>query len=493
MPDKNYSVLIIDDTSENIDILIESLQDSYTIYVATHGKEGIRLAISNLPDIILLDIMMPEIDGYKVCKTLKENPITQSIPIIFLTALTDNEHACKGLELGASDYISKPFDHDLLNARISTHLALKSHRDKLEQLIKERTFGLELTQRVLIESLGTIAEYRDPETGGHIKRTQNYIKALAKKLMTHPKYSNQLSDSYIDILHISAPLHDIGKVCIPDNILLKPGKLTSDEFNTMKEHAQYGYNILTKIGNKLNNKELLKAAQDLAFYHHEKWDGTGYPHQMKGADIPLAGRLMAIADVYDALISKRVYKDPFGQEKAVAIIEEGSGSHFDPDMVQCFCEMQDTFRNIAITYADFDEEILSLGGTLSPTQHGSRTINRILIADDNDINMEIMKNQLEALNFEVLCAQDGASAFDLYKEKNPEFVFTDLEMPNGNGYMVAQQIREHDSETPIYLLTASDYNISLEDLKQKGFDGFLLKPLDEELLIKILGVNHEDC
>ncbi|MGL1934432.1 MAG: response regulator [Fibrobacterales bacterium] len=488
MSDKKYSVLIIDDTPENIDILIESLQDTYALYVATQGKEGIQIALTNLPDIILLDIMMPDIDGYEVCKTLKANPSTQSIPIIFLTALTDVEHACKGLEIGAADFISKPFDHDLLSARISTHLALKSHRDKLELLIKERTLGLELTQRVLIESLGTIAEYRDPETGGHIKRTQNYIKALAKKLNTHPKYSNHLSDSYIDILHTSAPLHDIGKVGIADTILLKPGKLTPDEFNTMKEHAQYGYDILKKIGNKLKNKEVLKVAQDLAFYHHEKWDGSGYPQQLKGEEIPLAGRLMAIADVYDALISKRVYKEPFGQDKAVAIIKEGSGSHFDPDIVTCFCEIQDTFRNIAITYADFDEEIVSLGGAIEPVHKAPKKINRILIADDNDINIEIMKNQLEALNFEVLCAQDGASAYDLYKEKKPEFVFTDLGMPNGNGYMVTEQIREYDSETPIYLLTASDYNISLEDLKQKGFNGFLLKPLDEELLIKILGV-----
>jgi putative two-component system response regulator len=230
------------------------------------------------------------------------------------------------------------------------------HRDHLEELVKERTMQLELTQEVTIESMGTLAEYRDPETGGHIKRTRHYVKALAKHLQNHPKFKDFLTDAVVDLLYKSAPLHDIGKVGVKDSILLKPGKITDEEFNEMKKHAAYGRDVIAIQEEKLGEDSFLHHAGLIAGSHHEKWDGSGYPDGLAGDDIPIEGRLMAIADVYDALISRRVYKPPFPHEKAVAIIAEGKGRHFDPDMVDAFLALEDTFRQIGYEYADFDEE-----------------------------------------------------------------------------------------------------------------------------------------
>ena len=230
------------------------------------------------------------------------------------------------------------------------------HRDHLETLVHQRTAELELTQEVTIESMGTLAEYRDPETGGHIKRTKYYMKALAEHLKSKPEFSAYLSEEIIKKLTISAPLHDIGKVGVPDHILLKPGKLTEEEFETMKLHTIYGRDTIKKSEQKLGTKSFLHQALEIAEHHHEKWDGTGYPNKLKGKEIPLPGRLMALADVYDALISHRVYKKPFTHTKASAIIKEGRGKHFDPAIVDAFMEISEEFRQIALKNADFEEE-----------------------------------------------------------------------------------------------------------------------------------------
>ncbi len=350
------NVMVVDDTEANIDILVETLGEVYDVSVAMDGETALADIAEAPPDLILLDIMMPGMDGYEVCERLKSSEETSSIPILFLTAMTGEQDEAKGLALGAVDYITKPFSPDLVKSRVKNQLELKRHRDHLEDLVKERTRELELTQEVTIESMGTLAEYRDPETGGHIKRTQYYVKALAEHLQSHPKFKDFLTDSVVDLLYKSAPLHDIGKVGVTDNILLKPGKLTDEEFDEMKKHAAFGREVIAAQVKKLGENSFLRYARELAGSHHEKWNGFGYPDRLAGDDIPIEGRLMAVADVYDALISKRCYKAPFTHEKAVAIITEGRGSHFDPDMVDAFLELEDDFRQIGYDYADFDEE-----------------------------------------------------------------------------------------------------------------------------------------
>ncbi len=351
------TILVVDDAPENIDILVALLQEEYAIKVAINGEKALEICYSSPPDLILLDIMMPGMDGYEVCSCLKANEETRDIPVIFISALHEKVNEERGITLGALDYITKPFSPSIVKARVHNHLQLKHHQDHLEELIRERTEELEFTQEATIESMAVLAEYRDPETGGHIRRTQNYVKTLARELSKNPRYTPLLNDAHIDLLYRSAPLHDIGKVGIPDHILLKPGKLTGNEFTIMKEHAAYGHDAIRTTEKKLAQQfTFLHSAAEIAQSHHEKWDGTGYPQGLSGDDIPLSGRLMALADVYDALISRRVYKPPFPHAKALSIIEEGRGKHFDPELVDSFLNVTEEFCHISIRFADYDEE-----------------------------------------------------------------------------------------------------------------------------------------
>ncbi|MFC1866695.1 two-component system response regulator [Thermodesulfobacteriota bacterium] len=355
----DFNVLVVDDTETNIDILVETLGDDYDISVAMDGESALEDIADRVPDLILLDIMMPGMDGYEVCERLKSDDATKNIPVIFLTAMTEEQDEAKGLALGAVDYVTKPFSPELVKSRVRNQLELKRHRDHLEELVQERTMELILTQDATIYALATLAEYRDPETGGHIRRTQNYVLALAEHLQSHPKFSSFLDDKTIALLYKSAPLHDIGKVGVQDSILLKPGKLTDEEFDEMKNHTTYGHDTILKVEQEIGDEftsSFLSLSREIAYTHQEKWNGSGYPRGLKEEAIPISGRLMAVADVYDALISKRVYKPPFPNSKAVAIIEESKGNHFDPDMVDAFLELEDNFREIALEHTDFDEE-----------------------------------------------------------------------------------------------------------------------------------------
>lgn len=357
MPDlHNCSVLIVDDTEINIDILFETIGNLYNISTAADGESALEKVTEQAPDLILLDIMMPGIDGYEVCRRLKGDQKTTHIPIIFLTSMTSLLEEEKGLKLGAVDYITKPFTPELVKARVKNQLQLKLYQDKLEELVKQRTVELELTQEITIECMGTLAEYRDSETGGHIQRTKYYVKALAEKLKHHPKFSSFLTEKTIDLLCKSAPLHDVGKIGVPDHILLKPGKLTVDECEEMKRHTIYGRDTIKRAEERLGEKSFLYLAHEMAESHQEKWDGSGYPNGWSGEQIPISGRIMALADVFDAIISKRIYKESIPHSKAVQIIFEGRGRHFDPDIVDAFMELTEEFRSIALKHADYEEE-----------------------------------------------------------------------------------------------------------------------------------------
>ena len=485
--DKTVQILLVDDNVTNLQILRDALDGpGYKLLVAKNGKTALTIAQKARPSLILLDIMMPEMDGYEVCRRLKDEEGTMHIPVIFISALTDERDEAKGLALGAVDYITKPISPELVKARVRNQLELVQHRDHLEMLVKERTRELARTQAVTIESLATLAEYRDPETGGHIKRTQNYVKALAVNLKNHPRFEHELNDATIELLYISAPLHDLGKVGVRDNILLKPGKLTDEEFAEMKMHTVYGRDALHITEQKLGDNSFLHLAREIAYSHQEKWDGSGYPVGLKGDEIPIAGRLMALADVYDALISKRVYKPPMPHEKAVQIIIEGKGSHFDPDIVEAFLKLENTFRNIALTYADFDEErqMLAGGGTVTPA--GDRQIEHVLLVEDNEINLEIMLSQLNSLGYHVDTALNGREALAKYQKGEYDVVLTDIEMPEMDGYALAAEIRQLEEGSgkaiPIFAITASDYDLNPERAKTLGFNGYMLKPLELDLL-----------
>ncbi len=346
-------VLIADDTPDNIQTLMELLRDDYAISVATNGELALASAAKEpRPDIILLDVMMPGMDGYETCARLKDNPDTSGIPVLFVTALSDEQNEARGLALGAVDFVTKPFSPSLVKARIHNQLELKLHRDNLEDLVRLRTRELEQTQDVAIESLASLVEYRDPETGSHILRTKTFVLLLATHLAQTPKFAAELQPQDIELLHKSAPLHDIGKVGVPDAILNKPGRLTPEEFEIMKTHTTIGHRALRGVEKRLGRDSFFRYARQIAYSHHERWDGTGYPLGLGGEAIPVAGRIMAIADVYDALISDRVYKAAMPHEEAARLIVEGKGTHFDPDLVDAFMNIQGRFREIGETYSD---------------------------------------------------------------------------------------------------------------------------------------------
>ena len=360
------TILVVDDTTDNLILMSNLLKSDYKVKIANSGGKALRIASAIIPpDLILLDIMMPDMDGYEVCKRLKKDIKTMNIPVIFLTAKNEMEDERKGLELGAVDYITKPISPPIVLARVKNHLALKAMdeflRDEnafLELEIAKRTREVIAIQDVTILAMASLAETRDNDTGNHIRRTQFYVKALAEKLRHHPKFSCFLTDANIAMIFKSAPLHDIGKVGIPDRILLKPGRFEPEEFEIMKTHTTLGRDAILNAESALGIKlEFLTFAKSIALSHQEKWNGSGYPEGLSGDDIPIAARLMAVADVYDALISRRVYKESMSHDKAVKIMIDERATHFDPDMIDAFIDIQEEFRNIAFRFTDSDAEM----------------------------------------------------------------------------------------------------------------------------------------
>ncbi len=357
------TILVVDDTPDNLSMMSNLLKEDYHVKVANGGEKALQVAMSDSPpDLILLDIMMPGMDGFEVCRRLKRDPQTQNIPVIFLTAKSEVADEQKGLELGAVDYITKPISPPIVMARVKNHLALtmmadflRDQNEFLELEVARRTREVVAIQDVTILAMASLAETRDSDTGNHIRRTQFYVKVLAEKLRAHPRFAHFMTDANIDMLFKSAPLHDIGKVGIPDRILLKPGRFEPHEFEIMKTHTTLGLNAIEPAEKALGtNVDFLSFAKTIALSHQEKWDGSGYPQGLAGDAIPIPARLMAVADVYDALISRRVYKDGMSHEKAVEIMFEGRGSHFDADMFDAFVEIQEEFRAIAQRFVDSD-------------------------------------------------------------------------------------------------------------------------------------------
>jgi putative two-component system response regulator len=374
-PTSKPTILIVDDAPQNLTVLGELLHESYQVRAANNGERALRAAsLSPRPDIILLDVMMPDMDGYEVLRRLQANPETRDIPVIFITAMTGSSDEEHGLGLGAVDYITKPFNPAIVLARVHSQLELKKARDQLardnawlESEVQRRMKENLLIQDLAIRALACIGEARDNEMGNHILRTQGYVGVLAKQLAGHPRFAAALSGAQLEMIVKAAPLHDLGKVGIPDAILLKPGPLTKEEFLIMQSHPVIGAQAIDRAMKQTlaNTSEdvadqalgafaFLRTAREISLHHHEKWNGTGYPDGLAGESIPAAARLMALADVFDALISRRVYKPPMPLEQAAQIIVEGRGGHFDPDVVDAFLAAKDQFAEVAYQFADSD-------------------------------------------------------------------------------------------------------------------------------------------
>ena len=353
-------ILIVDDIDINRIILREILQNDYEIIEASGGCEALDKLfdkngepVENLPMTILLDVMMPDIDGFEVLEKVKSHPVTKSIPVLFITASDSEETESRGLIAGAADYITKPFNHSVVRARVDNHVDLARYRTNLERLVSLKAAEVTRTYESTLEVLATIIEYRNLESGAHIRRTTLLTEILVAKMMETDKFKDALQAENIPSLIKASALHDIGKIGIPDGILLKPGKLNAEEFNIIKTHTTVGSHIIDSIAETLpDNDQYLKYAKDICLCHHERWDGNGYPGGLSGDDIPLSARIISVVDVYDALVSPRCYKDPFSHDLSLSIITEGRGTQFDPDIVDIIPDVSDAFHRVEEAHRD---------------------------------------------------------------------------------------------------------------------------------------------
>ncbi|MDR3168163.1 MAG: response regulator [Treponema sp.] len=353
MENMRKKIVLVDDNITNLTLGKNILINDYDIFTVPSGEKLFILLEKITPDLILLDIEMPEMNGYEVIKRLKAVEKNADIPVIFLTAKNDPSSELEGLSLGAMDYISKPFSPPLLLKRIALHLLVESQKkklqdynDNLQQMVEQKTKTILNLQNAVLKTVANLVEHRDEITGGHVERTRDYLAILMDAMIQANLYQDEISSWDIDFFLQSSQLHDVGKISIKDSILLKPGKLTPEEFEEMKNHTIFGVKIIEEIEKDSPESSFLKHAKILAGTHHEKWDGTGYPYGYGGNEIPLQGRLMAIADVYDALISVRPYKEPLSHETAVKIIADGKGTHFDPTLIGLFLAVSDKFAEI---------------------------------------------------------------------------------------------------------------------------------------------------
>ena len=360
MHSESETIMIVDDTPENLQILSAMLRrQGYGVSAFPRGKMALAAAERKRPDLILLDINMPEMNGYEVCVAFKSKPALSEIPIIFISALSDTEEKVRAFKSGGIDYITKPFQMEEVYARVDTHLQLHRSREVMRQFndqlkiqVADQVEEINRSQLAMIFALAKLSHTRDDDTGLHLERVQHLCRILARALATSPTFAETLTADYIECIFHASPLHDLGKVGIVDAILLKPGPLTSEEFEIMKTHTTIGAATLESVHKQYPKNEFIKMGIDIAKHHHEKWDGSGYPDGLDGETIPLSARIMALVDVYEALRARRPYKEPFPHEKSKAIIIDGREKHFDPRLVDSFIEIDDQFDAIYTKLTD---------------------------------------------------------------------------------------------------------------------------------------------
>jgi putative two-component system response regulator len=347
---KKETVLIVDDVDMNRMILDAILSDDYDILQAKDGFEAIDILYNalDLPAIVLLDIMMPEMDGFEVLDLIKSNPRTSDIPVVFITAADIESTETRGLRSGAVDYVSKPFNPEVVKARVDNHLELKRYRDNLEETVEKKVQQLVRSKENMLETLAAVIEYRNLESGQHVRRTSVLSRKLVARMFDIPHYARQLNEIHHESMLKAVPIHDIGKIGVPDNILLKPGRLTPEEFEIIKTHTTIGSDIIDTLLTHEEGDEYLLHCRDICRHHHERFDGKGYPDGLLGEGIPLSARILSIVDVYDALANSRVYKPALPHEETVRIISEGAGTQFDPGIVKAFLDIRDSFQSVSL-------------------------------------------------------------------------------------------------------------------------------------------------
>lgn len=443
--------------------------------VVPDAFDVIREVVKSRSMLLLLEASPERVS--EILSYLSTNPLTTSVQVLLVV----QEKA--GLESSyfelpsVIEIIRSPVDAVELQFRLNSLLRSQSCYMAYDELLNQKMKELQDFQSVMIESFATLAEYRDPDTGEHITRTQNYVKALALDLRRHGHYLEELSDEAIELMYLSVPLHDIGKIGVPDDILLKPSRLTHEEFEVMKRHAELGHEALMRTREKIRDNAFLKYADDVAYTHQEKWDGTGYPRGLKGNEIPLVGRLMAVADVYDALISERIYKPALPHDEAMAYILDQAGTHFDPLVSESAARLADTFKNIAHTYEDTAMSDTGRGALNRWVAEGF--LKTVLVVDDSRFIRSILSNQFEHMGLACTTAGDGLQALQLASNNTYDLILTDIDMPIMDGYSFAKALRDIvQLPPPIIGMTASDFDTKLEEIKVKGLDGLLLKPVD---------------
>lgn len=337
-------IVIVEDDVSNLKFLEKILKPYYKLNLLISGAQALRFLEKNIPDLILLDINMPDMDGYETLSRIKKDNKLDNIPVILISELDNINDDFRGFELGAVDIVSKYIPQLIIN-RVKLHLEITEYKNDLEEKVREKTELIEHLQDVMMLAIAELVECRDENTGGHIKRTANYMKILLDEIVKSGLYSDILTSDYVTDIIRSAPLHDVGKIGINDATLLKAGRLDDAEFEYMKNHAELGGQTIHRMINETNVESFLYIAKDMAHYHHEKWDGSGYPRGLKGKEIPISARIMAIVDVYDALTTKRPYKEAFSHEKALEIILEGKGKSFDPKIIEIFENIHHKFKS----------------------------------------------------------------------------------------------------------------------------------------------------
>ncbi|MBI3924017.1 MAG: response regulator [Armatimonadetes bacterium] len=353
-PEDKASILVVDDTPANLRLLSGMLKDEgYRVRPVPSGKLALKAADSDPPDLILLDINMPEMDGFETCRRLKADRRLREIPVIFISALTETMDKVKAFGCGGVDYVTKPFQFEEVLARVETHLTLRKlrqqlerHNRHLEELVAEQVRDIAASQLATILAMSKLAESRDDDTGHHIERTQTYCRMLAEQMRTTEAYAPRINERFVENIFHASPLHDIGKVAIPDRILCKPGRLDEEEYQLMKTHTTRGASTLAAVAARYPKNAFVDMGLEIALFHHERWDGKGYPRGRCGEDIPLSAQIMAVADVYDALTSRRCYKEAFSHEESRRIIADSSGTHFAPGVVEAFLSMEAEFDRV---------------------------------------------------------------------------------------------------------------------------------------------------
>jgi len=473
---KKNTVLVVDDETTNIIALTNILSADYDVRAAKNGADAVMLANEHLPDVILLDVLMPGMDGYEVIAELKKSDTTKAIPVIFITGMDSSDAEKTGLTLGAADYIPKPFKSDIVKLRVQNQMTIVNQFRALSEktiTLEQRTEKLIRIQNSMASVLANMVENRDKLTGKHAEQTARNMRIMLEAMNERKIYPSLMEAWSVDTIVSSSRLHDIGKIVVSDIILNKPGKLTTDEYSDMKKHAMEGESIIGSIITESGEDDFLYHAKILAGSHHEKWDGSGYPRGLKGDEIPLHGRVMAIVDVYDALISKRPYKPAFTHEKALELIRESRGTHFDPVLVDVFLEINQLFLDIDSDHLDEIREQIN----------SSIEKKSVLIVDDEPANIVALTNILSP-DYYVCAAKNGTDAIEMAKEQKPDVILLDVLMPDMDGYEVIAKLKsiEDTLSIPVIFITGLNDAQFEEKGLNLGASDYITKPFHASVI-----------